>query len=269
MTVPRCTAPARGHVPGSQAQQQCPVHGNRARTSSLPAPAAPSTPAPKPASEHEQTVLSDGTVIEGWYRNSRLHREDGPAWVESRPDGTVFEGWYRNGKHHREDGPAWVEHRPDGTVVEEWRKNGELHREDGPACVKRFPEGIVFEEWYEDGELHREDGPAWVQRRPDGTVFEEWHRNGVLHRIDGPAQVERRPDGTVKPEAWYLDDTEVGAWQVLGRYLMTRGVSGLSVEALKQIAKDVPWQHWSELGPDHPLVALWGTVHPSAGIGPE
>ena len=37
-----------------------------------------------------------------WYKDDRLHREDGPAveWT----NGTKF--WYFNGKHHREDGPA-------------------------------------------------------------------------------------------------------------------------------------------------------------------
>ena len=233
MTAVRCTAPARGHVPGSQAQRECPVHGDRAHAASLPAP-----PAPESASEHNQTVLSNGTVIEEWHRNDVRHREDGPAYVERRPDGTVIEWWCRNDKRHREDGPAWVE---------------------------RYPDGTVLEEWYRDGVLHRVDGPAYVERRPDGTVSEEWCRNGRLHREDGPAGVVRRPDRTVI-DGWYLDGTEVEPWEVLGRYLTTRGVPELSAEALKQIAKDVPWQRWSELGPDHPLVALWGTMHPSAEI---
>jgi len=237
MTVPRCTAPARGHVPGSQAQRQCPVHGGRTGASSLPAPAAPSTPAPEPASEHKQRVRPDGTVVEEWYRNDELHREDGPAWVARSPDGTVIEEWwYKNGRLHREDGPAHVVRSPDGTVIEGWYRNGITHREDGPAGVVRSPDGTVVEEWYKNDELHREDGPAWAKRRPDGTVTEDW----------------------------YLDDTEVGAWQVLGRYLTTRGMPELSTEALKQIAKDVPWQRWDELGPDHPLVRLWATMHPSA-----
>jgi len=154
--------------------------------------------------------------------------------------------------------------RPDGTVVEEWRKDDALHREDGPAWVWHHPDGTVVEQWCRNGELHREGGPAYVKRSPDGTVVEWWYRNGNRHREDGPAWVERRPDGTTEPWAWYLDGTEVGVREVLGRHLMTRGVSGLSAEALRQIAKDVPWQRWNELGSDHPLVALWGAVHPSA-----
>jgi len=42
----------------------------------------------------------DGT--KEWYRNGKLHREDGPA-IEYNY-GTKY--WYRNGKLHREDGPA-------------------------------------------------------------------------------------------------------------------------------------------------------------------
>ena len=238
MTAVRCTAPKQGHVPGSQAQRECPVHGNRTGASPLPVPAAPSTPAPEPASEHKQRVRPDGTVVEEWRKDGKLHRDGGPAYVKRHPDGAVFEGWYRNGELRREDGPAWVEHRRDGTAVEEWYEDGVLHREDGPAYVKRHPDGTVIEGWCRNNRRHREDGPAYVERRPDGTVVEQWRRNG----------------------------TGVEPWEVLGRYLLRQGVPKLSAEALKQIAKDVPWQRWDELGPDHPLVALWGAVHPRADI---
>jgi len=256
-----CTAPRRGHEPGSQAQQECPVHGDRsARTSPLPAP-----PAPDPASKHKQTVRTDGTVIEEWYEDGERHREDGPARVERHPDGTVVEEWCRNDKRHREGGPAYVRRSPDGTVAEWWYRNDKLHREGGPAYVRRSPDGTVVEQWRKDGVLHREDGPALVERHPDGTVVEGWYGNDKRHREDGPAYVRRYTDGTVT-EAWYLDGTRAEPWQVLGRHLLRQGTPELSPEALKQIAKDVPWQRWNELGPDHPLVRLWGAVHPTAEI---
>ena len=248
MAAVRCTAPARGHVPGSQAQRQCPVHGDRARTSPLPVPATPIAPAPDPASEHKRTVRPDGTVIEEW------------------PDGTVIEQWRKDDELHREDGPAQVKRYPDGTVAEWWYKNGRLHREDDPAWVERSPDGTVFEWWYRNNERHREDGPAYVEHYSDGFLAEEWYKDGELHREDGPARVERSPDGTVESEDWCLNDTEVEPWEVLGRYLLRQGMPELSAEALKQIAKDVPWQRWDELGSDHPLVALWSAVHPSAEI---
>jgi len=46
-------------------------------------------------------------------------------------DGSKY--WYKNGKLHREDGPA-IEN-SNGT--KEWYKEGNLHREDGPACEYR------------------------------------------------------------------------------------------------------------------------------------
>jgi len=160
--------------------------------------------------------------------------------------------------------------RPDGTVAEWWHRNGELHREDGPAYVERRRDGTAaIEWWYRNNNLHREDGPAWVERRPDGTVVERWRKNDKPHREDGPAHIERRPDGTTESETWWLDGKAVDAWQVLGRCLLRRGVPGLSAEALRQIAKDVPWQRWDELVSDHPLVALWSTVHPTAEISAD
>ena len=37
-----------------------------------------------------------------WYKNGKLHREDGPASEYANGD----KYWYKNGKSHREDGPA-------------------------------------------------------------------------------------------------------------------------------------------------------------------
>jgi hypothetical protein len=50
------------------------------------------------------------------------------------PDGSIFEDWYQNNRLHREDGPACVETRPDGTKIEEWRRNDHLLR-----YVKTYP----------------------------------------------------------------------------------------------------------------------------------
>jgi hypothetical protein len=40
--------------------------------------------------------------VQRWFKDGKLHREDGPAIIES--DGSEY--WYKNGKLHREDGPA-------------------------------------------------------------------------------------------------------------------------------------------------------------------
>ena len=51
--------------------------------------------------------------------------------------------WYKNNKLHREDGPAIIE--TNGT--QEWWLNGTIHREDGPAIL--YPDG--FHEWWLNG----------------------------------------------------------------------------------------------------------------------
>ena len=41
---------------------------------------------------------------EYWYKDDRLHRLDGPAYIDY--DGE--EDWYKDGHFHREDGPARI-----------------------------------------------------------------------------------------------------------------------------------------------------------------
>ena len=68
-------------------------------------------------------VVDDG--VQRWYKDDKLHREDGPAVVWA--DGT--QEWWREGKQHREDGPAvvWA----DGT--QEWWREGERIECSGDA----------------------------------------------------------------------------------------------------------------------------------------
>lgn len=74
--------------------------------------------------------------------------------------------WWRDGRLHRDDGPA-VE-RPDGR--REWWRDGQRHRADGPAI--ECADG--YRSWYLDGQRHRDDGPAI--ERPDGS--RSWWRDG-------------------------------------------------------------------------------------------
>ncbi|MDP2696416.1 MAG: hypothetical protein Q8O87_04200 [bacterium] len=84
-------------------------------------------------------------------------------WHKSNSDG---ESWYKNGKLHREDGPAieW----PDGT--KQWYINDKLHREDGPAI--EYINGT--KSWYINGKRHREDGPAIEYSNGNN----EWYLSG-------------------------------------------------------------------------------------------
>jgi len=107
----------------------------------------------------EVTALSDGGLVESYYRNDLLHDpHDGrPAYVCYFPDGTVKSEWhYRDGlPHDPDDGrPAVVRYFPDGTVKSEWHyRDGLPHDPDDgrPAVVRYYPDGTVKskEHWYE------------------------------------------------------------------------------------------------------------------------
>ena len=76
--------------------------------------------------------------------------------------------FYRDGKLHREDGPAVIY--ADGR--QEFYRDGKLHREDGPAVI--YANGR--QEFYRDGKLHREDGPAVI----DANGYQALDRKSVV-----------------------------------------------------------------------------------------
>ena len=101
----------------------------------------------------------------GWYKTGRVtdNLTETDTVVEVTKEGIR---WYKNEKLHREDGPA-VEY-PNGD--REWWLNDKWHREDGPAVEKS--DGT--RRWFLDGKPHREDGPAYES--PNGT--REWWLSG-------------------------------------------------------------------------------------------
>ncbi len=146
---------------------------------------------------HLSRGLCEFTV---WYKNGRIHRNDGPAVIHDdvlgyykhevphRVDGPAIqcfnsrsERWWMNGKLHRVDGPAVIEN----DYCTQWWRDGELHRIAGPADIS-----TDSRTWYVHGECHRIDsGPTHISTE----VLEWWHR-GELHNPYGPAVV--RYDGT-------------------------------------------------------------------------
>lgn len=82
--------------------------------------------------------------------NGRLHRLDGPAYV----DKDHIE-WFKHGELHRIGGPAVL----CSTCGYEWWVDGQQHREDGPAVVR----DDLSEYWFK-GQRHREDGPAVIRK---------------------------------------------------------------------------------------------------------
>jgi hypothetical protein len=157
-----------------------------------------------------------------WYKDGKLHRENGPA-VES-PDG--YKQWYKEGKRHRENGPAieWADGR------KKWFKNGQIHREDGPAFES--PDG--HKEWWVKDQFHREDGPAYEPA--DGT--KKWFKNGKRHREDGPA-IEWS-SGT---KEWYINDKKLTEEQ-FNEYLKNKSTLSEATKYRKEKGENLP--RWEE-----------------------
>lgn len=157
--------------------------------------------------KNEPTPQRLGSEYIRWYKNGKLHRENGPA-IENEIVGRQWsKAWYQNGKRHRVDGPAYM----DSSGDRQWYKHGKRHHIDGPAVEYRNG-GF---EWYKNGKLHRNDGPAVILTNPNEDHFLEifrwddclfgrlyvnctfmlWFKNGKLHREDGPAYMDS--DGRV------------------------------------------------------------------------
>lgn len=70
------------------------------------------------------------------------------------------EGWYKNHRPHRDDGPAIIY--ADGRKT--YYQDGLVHREDGPAVIvpREVAERTKFplEGWYQQGKQHRIGAPA-------------------------------------------------------------------------------------------------------------
>lgn len=83
---------------------------------------------------HKFTGVSDkdaGLIC--WYKDGRLHRDDGPA-MYAKPSYVEMEGneiWYQCGEVHRDDGPAMI--LPGNYNI--WFRHGKKHRLDGPAKI--------------------------------------------------------------------------------------------------------------------------------------
>lgn len=102
-----------------------------------------------------------------WFNsNGQIHRVDGPAYIYEVDNKILSQAWYKNNKLHRENGPA-IEY-SDGN--KSWYKNNRLHREDGPAI--EYKDGSKH--WYYNNLIHRDDGPAieWA----DGN--KQWWNDG-------------------------------------------------------------------------------------------
>lgn len=104
--------------------------------------------------------------------------------------------WYKEGRLHRDDGEAMALADEDGTVIwREWWREGLCHRDgDEPAkIIKGAGEGGTDDSksWLQDGVLHREKGPAVLVP----GQYEAYWNHGVklcetyFDQVDGPAEL--------------------------------------------------------------------------------
>jgi antitoxin component YwqK of YwqJK toxin-antitoxin module len=78
-----------------------------------------------------------------------------PTNVEYYENGQIqYQGWYKNGKLHNENGPAFISYYKNGQInYQHWYINGEIHNENGPALIYYYENGqIKFQDWYINGE---------------------------------------------------------------------------------------------------------------------
>jgi hypothetical protein len=91
-----------------------------------------------------------------------------PARIDS--DGT--QKWFKNGELHRDNGPAIIDSNVFNEVgTQYWFQNGFLHRDNGPAII--YSDGS--QSWYKNGFLHKDNGPAIIYT--DGK--KEYYKNGI------------------------------------------------------------------------------------------
>lgn len=87
----------------------------------------------------------------------RYTKRDCRVLTWSTSNKLIEEVYYKNYKVHREDGPAYIHY---GTKVKQWLYKGKLHRLDGPA-IEAEKKGIYghyksrmtnkYSEWYING----------------------------------------------------------------------------------------------------------------------
>lgn len=127
----------------------------------------------------------DGKLkFEQWYKNDKLHRDDGPANKMWHNNGRIFyEEWFIDGKLHRNNGPsiqAWYKN--GNQFYQWWHKSNLLERIDGPAVKQFYENGQDWcEYWCKDGEYHSLNNPAKRVWDINGNLtLEEWWKNGNL-----------------------------------------------------------------------------------------
>lgn len=142
-----------------------------------------------------QNTIWNFTTINKNINNWVIHRDgDKPAYITYNNKGVHYIGFYKNNKLHRENGPASILTNP---CKENYYYEGKLHRDNGPAVYDSGSDGIREMAWYKHGKLHRESGPARIKNH--GSIkFMEWRLDDELdNRLSNLVRIEETDEETV------------------------------------------------------------------------
>lgn len=181
-----------------------------------------------------------GTFVRKHVKSDKLHRVDGPAYVEwwDKDEKLIRKVcYYQNGKlHNRSSNPTELVWNRSGILIqrrhhkhgklhghcEEWYDNGQiktskyysngrLHRndDDGPAKESWYINGQIKKRaYYKEGKIHRDgDGsPALEVWFENGQLMSRsYYLNGKYHHEDGPAVVWWDISGNVTTSVYYYN----------------------------------------------------------------
>lgn len=165
----------------------------------------------------KSVLINNEIRIEQWFKNGKLHRLEGPAYIDYR-DGKIRDKFFFiddqkwSEEHFNLLAPmklAVKNNTPDVDSCElggvYFTKNGEYHREGGPAV---FNSGF---HWYKEGKQHRLDGPAsiWLDGREDyylnGEKLSKEEFENRKQQTDLLKLVDKLVKGSLKSEFFTLN----------------------------------------------------------------
>lgn len=126
-------------------------------------------------------IIHNPDHIDYWWRTDGVvNRINEPAFIRVSNGRITIVAYYRNGKLHNDDGPALV-HKEDSILC--WYRSGKLHREDGPAAISgKDDEFGRYIEYYRHGVKHRDDGPADIRYYKNSTMTVVW-KDGISGEV--------------------------------------------------------------------------------------
>lgn len=113
-----------------------------------------------------------------YYVGGKLHRENGPAFVEYYNNGSIkSQSYYIKGKLNRKDnGQTIIDYHINGNKRREcYCLNSIIYRKVGPAVIEYFFNGSKKCEKYKihDSKFHCMSGPELIEYSVDGKVINE------------------------------------------------------------------------------------------------